>query len=127
MVGYARNSPWVVGRISRQCVNWMPRRPFDNTHVKGPVRRTGPTTGADMSSDSTDASRRDFLKTAAVGAVVSAAPAILNAEDKAGTKNPIIGEGDHTYESIHGLGILPEIIQWGETHGVAIDEAGFVF
>jgi hypothetical protein len=80
-----------------------------------------------MSSDSTDASRRDFLKTAAVGAVVSAAPAFLNADDKASTKNPVIGEGDHKYECIHGWGKLPETMQWGETHGVAIDEAGLVY
>jgi hypothetical protein len=74
-------------------------------------------------------SRRDFLKAAGTAAVTATAvgPTILGASDKAGTKNVIVGEGDHQYEAIHGWGELPDHIQWGETHGVAIDSAGLVY
>lgn len=76
----------------------------------------------------TDPTRRSFLKTVGVGALAStAAPAFLYASDKAGTKPVIIGEGDHKYECHHGWGQLPDHIKWGETHGVAIDEAGFIY
>lgn len=74
-------------------------------------------------------SRREFIKTAgaAAFAVSAVGPAFLGATDKAGSKNAIIGTGDHTYEAIHGWGELPEKVQWGETHGVAIDESGLVY
>jgi hypothetical protein len=76
----------------------------------------------------TDPSRRSFLKTVGAGALAStAAPAFLYASDKAGTKNAVIGEGNHKYECLHGWGQLPDNLKWGETHGVAIDEAGFVY
>ncbi|MGQ0632992.1 MAG: twin-arginine translocation signal domain-containing protein [Planctomycetaceae bacterium] len=73
-------------------------------------------------------SRRSFLK--AAGATVAAgavAPAILGAADKAGTKNAVIGQGAHTYECLHGWGELPDSIKWGDTHGVTVDEAGFIY
>ena len=81
------------------------------------------------SNEAGSASRRDFLKVAGAAAVAASTvgPTILGATDKAGTKNAIVGEGDHTYEAIHGWGELPETIQWGETHGVAIDEAGLIY
>jgi len=62
--------------------------------------------------------RREFL---IAGAVTAAAPAIIRAQDKAGAKNPILGEGDHTYEAIHDWGELPSSIKWGNTHGVVED------
>jgi hypothetical protein len=72
--------------------------------------------------------RRKFLKqTAAAGAALCAAPAILNATDKAGTKNAIIGAGEHRYECIHNWGELPSHVKWGETHGVTVDEAGLIY
>src|SRR5262249_42682586 len=56
--------------------------------------------------------RRDFLKTtAAASAAVwaaGAAPRVLNAGDKSGTRNPILGKGEHKYECIHGWGQLPK-------------------
>ncbi len=73
-------------------------------------------------------SRRSFLKTA--GAAVAGgffAPAILGAADKAGVKNPVVGEGAFQYEAIHGWGEVPQHIQWGETHGVCVDEAGLIY
>ncbi len=75
--------------------------------------------------------RRDFLKqTATVGAATwlsGPAPRVLGASDKAGTKNPITGEGEYRYECIHDWGQLPSSLRWETTHGVTIDEAGFVY
>jgi len=76
-----------------------------------------------LNSRQTD-SRRSFLKVA--GAAVAGsffAPAILGAEDKAGTKPPILGEGAFQYEAIHNWGDVPKHIQWGETHGVCLYQA----
>jgi hypothetical protein len=75
--------------------------------------------------------RRTFLKrtaTAGAAALVSgAAPGILGATDKAGTKNPIVGQGDYRYECVHDWGRLPRHLRWQTTHGVCIDAAGFVY
>ncbi len=68
--------------------------------------------------------RRTFLKRAA-GAV--AAPAVLNAADKADQKNPILGFGDYKYECVHNWGELPPALRWETTHGVAIDAEGLVY
>lgn len=77
---------------------------------------------------SEQASRRTFIKSAGAAAITAAvAPTILGAEDKAGTKRPIMGSGAHTYEVIHHWGTLPDSIRWGETHGVAVDEAGLIY
>jgi hypothetical protein len=79
-------------------------------------------------SDSTIPSRRSFLKTAGVTALgAGLAPAIVGAADKSGSKLPIVGEGEYRYEAIHGWGELPDSIRWGDTHGVTIDAAGFVY
>jgi len=75
------------------------------------------------------ASRRTFIKSASAAAVAvgTVGPTILGATDKAGTKNAVIGSGEHTYECIHNWGELPDHVKWGETHGVAIDEAGLIY
>lgn len=70
-----------------------------------------------------DMTRRGFL---AAGAVV-AAPYILRSEDKAGTKNPIIGEGEYKYECIHDWGQLPSNIKYGNTHSVVEDSQGHIY
>jgi len=78
--------------------------------------------------ESTAASRRAFLKTSAAAALAtSALPTILHAEDKAGSKTPVVGEGAHKFEAIHNWGELPSHIVWGETHGVAVDKAGHIY
>jgi hypothetical protein len=75
--------------------------------------------------------RRAFLKqtTTAMGAALAsgAAPALLLADDRSGTKNPIIGQGDHRYECLHDWGQLPSHLSWQTTHGVTIDEAGLIY
>jgi hypothetical protein len=73
--------------------------------------------------------RRDFLKrSAAAGAALMASgPIILGAEDKAGTKNAVIGSGEHRYECIHNWGELPPDYAWQTTHNVAVDSTGLVY
>jgi hypothetical protein len=74
--------------------------------------------------------RRAFLKQTAAGATVLAAgatPAILNATDKSGSQNPILGLGEHRYECLHNWGRLPAHLHWETTHGVCVDEAGLVY
>ena len=74
------------------------------------------------------ATRRDFLHVAGVAAAASVSPLILRATDKTGSKNPILGEGDYQYEVVsQSWGELPSHLPWGETHGVAVDEAGLVY
>jgi hypothetical protein len=51
----------------------------------------------------------------------------MGATDKAGTKNPILGEGDHQYECIHDWGELPSNIKYGNTHSVVEDSQGHIF
>jgi hypothetical protein len=74
--------------------------------------------------------RRDFLKQSAAAATLlsaGAAPAILNADDKAGAKNAIVGQGEHRYECIHNWGQLPSHLRWETTHGVCVDDEGLVY
>lgn len=68
--------------------------------------------------------RRDFL---VAGAMAAAAPAIIRAQDKAGTKAPVLGQGAYTYEAIHDWGELPASIKWGNTHGVVEDAQGNIY
>jgi len=65
--------------------------------------------------------RRSFLVTAAAAAY---APVFLRATDKAGSKAPILGQGEHQYEAIHDWGELPRTIKYGNTHGVCEDSQG---
>ena len=67
-------------------------------------------------------SRRSFLQTTA-----AIAPAVLWADDKAGTKRPIVGSRDHTYEVFHDWGELPTEIRYGNTHGVVEDSQGRIY
>ncbi len=70
--------------------------------------------------------RRKFLqKTGLAAAAFSAAPYIL-AQDKAGTRLPVVGSGEHQYEVIHDWGELPAGHSYGNTHGVAVDAQGFI-
>lgn len=79
---------------------------------------------ADMYS-SAEPNRRQFLRTAAL--VPAAAPLILGADDKAGSKLPVLGTGDHVYEVHHDWGELPSNILYGNTHGVIEDSQGRIY
>ncbi|HYO80997.1 MAG TPA: 6-bladed beta-propeller [Bryobacteraceae bacterium] len=66
-------------------------------------------------------SRRTFLATAA------AAPVVLRASDKSGSKRPVTGSGAYRYEVIHDWGELPAGIKYGNTHGVVEDSQGRIY
>jgi hypothetical protein len=68
--------------------------------------------------------RREFLATTV--AIPALAPTLLNMQDKAGTKAPVLGEGAYKYEAIHDWGVLPPQIKWGNTHGVVEDAQGHI-
>ncbi|MBI3469703.1 MAG: twin-arginine translocation signal domain-containing protein [Planctomycetes bacterium] len=74
--------------------------------------------------------RRTFLKHTAVAgatAMMAGSGPSVHAADKAGTKNPVIGEGEFRYECIHNWGQLPDSIKWQTSHGVAVDAAGLIY
>jgi hypothetical protein len=71
--------------------------------------------------------RRQFLKTTAVAAAAFSAPNLPGLQDKAGTKAPILGSGEHTYECLHDWPQLPSDIVFGKTHGVIEDSQGFIY
>jgi DNA-binding beta-propeller fold protein YncE len=76
--------------------------------------------------------RRSFIKTAMMGsaAVIGSSPLILGAEDKAGSGEPIVGSGEHTYRCIHhwGRDSLPGTHSYGNaSHGVTIDNSGMIY
>lgn len=56
-----------------------------------------------------------------------AAPLILGAQDKTGTRAPVIGDGDQKYEWIDNWGELPSNIKWGNTHNVVEDAQGNIY
>jgi hypothetical protein len=68
--------------------------------------------------------RRDFVITAAAASV---APTFLGATDKAGSKAPVLGQGEHRYEATHDWGELPRTIKYGNTHGVCEDSQGNIY
>lgn len=70
--------------------------------------------------------RRKFLKKAGAAAVAGAVAPYVLASDKAGTRLPILGEGEYQYEAIHDWGELPPGHVYGNTHGVAVDSQGLV-
>ena len=83
------------------------------------------------SKDNPQLTRRAAMKTLASASAVAAisAPAI-HAADKAGKKNALVGEGEHTYECLHdwGMDSLPAGAHYGNaSHGVTIDSAGLIY
>jgi hypothetical protein len=72
--------------------------------------------------------RRQFLQTSlATMLATGVGPAILAGREKSGTKNAIIGKGEHRYECIHNWGELPKHLRWETTHGVCVDAEGLVY
>lgn len=67
-------------------------------------------------------SRRRFLFAAG-----GSAPLILGAQNKSGSRKPVLGAGEHTYEVTHDWGELPASITYGNTHGVCEDSQGRIY
>jgi hypothetical protein len=72
-------------------------------------------------------SRRSFLTATGGMALAGSAPAILGAQDKSGSKPPVIGPDGHRYEVHHNCMQSPKHIHWQDTHGVAVDAAGLIY
>src|ERR1700690_2328268 len=70
-----------------------------------------------------DSTRRGFLTAGAVAAV----PFFIKGDSKGGTKNPILGSGEHQYEPIHDWGELPSNIKYGNTHSICEDSQGHIY
>lgn len=83
------------------------------------------------SSNSVKVNRREAIKTiAASSAVLTSAPLFLHATDKAGSKLPVVGQGEHTYECHHNWAVdkLPAgHVYGGASHGVAVDSEGLIY
>jgi hypothetical protein len=69
--------------------------------------------------------RREFLAAAAAAPILS--PILLGAQNKSGTRAPVLGSGAFTYEAIHDWGTLPATLKWGNTHGVVEDSQGNIY
>ena len=74
-------------------------------------------------------SRRSFIREAALAAAgLALLPRLgLRASDKAGTRLPVVGKGEHTYECLHDWLVPPPGLLWGETHAVCEDDDGTIF
>jgi len=75
--------------------------------------------------------RRTFIKQTGAAALAVTATGtsgpFVHAGNKSGEKPPIVGEGEYRYECHHNWGEVPGWIHWFETHGVAIDNDGFIY
>lgn len=72
-------------------------------------------------------SRRRFLATGSAAAAAFLAAPSVRASMKSGRNNPILGSGDHKYECIHDWATPASGLMWGDTHGLAQDEAGRIY
>ena len=70
----------------------------------------------------TKITRQHFLRNCALGTV----PLILGRSSRAAEEPPIVGNGSFRYRVLHDWGQLPSNIQYGLTHGVAVDSKGLV-
>lgn len=78
----------------------------------------------------TSPTRRDFLTTTAALTVAGTGPLFLGATNKSGSKLPVVGTGEHTYECIHNWGNdgLPDGYHYGgASHGIAVDSQGLIY
>jgi hypothetical protein len=71
--------------------------------------------------------RRDFLKKCSRASVVAALPRFLQTSDKSGRRLPVVGSEPHLYECVHDWLVPPDGLVWGDTHGLAEDEQGYIY
>src|SRR5215469_11721377 len=72
--------------------------------------------------------RRRFLREASTAtAAAMLPPFFLQTSSKSGSRLPIVGSGVHIYECVHDWLIPPDGLVWGDTHGLAQDEHGFIY
>lgn len=70
-------------------------------------------------------SRRQFIKSAAAGSVILAAPSL--AIGKKTDQKTIVGSGEYRYEIHHQHFELPAEFHWQTTHNAAVDSEGLVY
>lgn len=70
--------------------------------------------------------RRDLFKAAAAAPLAGVASAV-RAFDRGLPKLPRTGSGEFSYEILHDWLVPPVNIQWGETHGLAVDSQGRIY
>ncbi|HEY1791478.1 MAG TPA: hypothetical protein VGG34_01055 [Opitutaceae bacterium] len=76
----------------------------------------------------TPLSRRSFIGRCAAFAAASTLPSFnVRASDKAGSRFPIVGSGEHTYECVHDWLVPPSGLVWGDTHGLCQDASGNIY
>jgi hypothetical protein len=82
-----------------------------------------------MNPSSPQLPRRDFLKVAGASTAAAFLTGVpyIRAADKSGSRLPVLGTGEHVYETIHDWGDLPSNIAYGNTHGVAEDSQGRIY
>jgi hypothetical protein len=72
--------------------------------------------------------RRSFLARCGALAAASAVPSFfVRAAGKSGSANPIVGDGEHTYECVHDWLLPPDGLVWGDTHGLCQDADGLIY
>lgn len=73
--------------------------------------------------------RRQFVQTTAGAVLAGLAPRfhIVGAASKSGTRQVVIGQGEHRYECHHRWGELPSHLRWQTTHGVCVDPEGLIY
>jgi hypothetical protein len=77
----------------------------------------------------TNLNRRTFISVAGIAAGAPAISALGSAEENKSAPVPILtGNGEWTYEVVHGWGSLPSGVSFGGTHGaIAQDNAGNIY
>ena len=76
----------------------------------------------------TNFDRRTFMRVTGIAAAVPAISRFVAAETKTGLPTVLTGNGEWTYEVVHGWGSLPSGTSFGGTHGaIAQDNAGNIY
>jgi hypothetical protein len=72
--------------------------------------------------------RRSFLiRCAAASSAATLSSFHLRAAAKSGTRLPVVGAGEHTYECVHDWLRPPDGLVWGDTHGLCQDAQGQIY
>src|SRR6185503_4089464 len=106
-IGVGRRS--IVGIVDRNLIDGRlgsSIRVIPRTALRGHWARPQGAFMSRLSLPSSGPTRRQFLGAIGTGLAASVAgPTLLHATDKAGTKRPVVGSGEFTYEVYHDWGV----------------------
>lgn len=71
--------------------------------------------------------RREFLKQSSAAALMAGPVAFMQTSNKSGSRPPVVGNGEHTYECVHDWLVPPAGLVWGDTHGLCQDASGLIY